>query len=231
MTMPSRLRVVGDHERPDHYHLPQGTNCYFWGEYTPFEHTDGKNWNFSPTNQLICNFKKKVDRRAYPDWQYKLQATERIAQAFSKFWKWPELHEQYHVALIPVPPSRPRGDPAYDPRMLDMLNAISRRAGRQLDIRDCLSFSGRYDASHEVAERPTPAQLLAELSFDAMAGRSAQPPGAIFLFDDMLTTGAHYVAAADRLTQHFPGVQIIGNFVARRIVPNPFEDLTDLDDL
>ncbi len=62
MPMPSRLTIVGPHERPDHFHLPEPAKCYFWGEYTPYEHTEGKKWNFSPTNQLISNLKKKMDR-------------------------------------------------------------------------------------------------------------------------------------------------------------------------
>lgn len=52
MTMPPRITQVGDLERADHYHLPADAACFFWGEYTPYEHTDGKKWNFSPTNQL-----------------------------------------------------------------------------------------------------------------------------------------------------------------------------------
>lgn len=225
--MPQRLTEVGEHERPDHFHLPVTAKCYFWGEYTPYEHTNGKKWNFSATNQLMSNFKKKLDRKGQSDWPYKAAATQRIAQAFSQFWKWDNLHEQYGVALVPIPPSKARTDAAYDARMCEMLNAVSVKAGVKLDIRDCLSFSGKYAASHESADRPSPAELYAELSFDHAAGKLERPPGLIFLFDDMLTTGAHYVAAAQLLAQHYPGVQIVGHFVARRIVPNPFADFDD----
>ena len=221
--MPPRLTVVGDLERPDHSHLPEDAVCYFWGEYTPRRHIDGPAWNYSPTNQLVSNFKKKMDRRQQPDWRYKLAAIQEIAVAFAGFWDWQALHQQ-GVALIPVPPSKARNDPLYDPRMLQMLNALQARTGLPLDVRDCLSFSGIYGASHENEERPTPAQLYAALSFDAVAGRVNSPPSAILLFDDMLTTGAHFVAASRKLREVFPGVEIVGQFVARRRIPDPFAE-------
>lgn len=115
--------------------------------------------------------------------------------------------------------------------MLDVLSSIETRVKLGLDIRDCLSFSGKYAASHESAARPAPDELFTELSFDATAGRPAQPPGLIFLFDDMLTTGAHHVAATRMLARVFPGVQVIGNFVSRRVLPNPFADFEGFDTL
>jgi hypothetical protein len=225
--MPSRLTEIGAHERPDHFHLPDDAMCYFWGEYTPWEYTSGKRWNFSATNKLVNNFKKKLDRKAYSDWQYKIQATKQISLAFSQFWKWRSLHENHHVALIPVPPSKTRSDPLYDGRMVDVLNGIECCVKLGLDIRDCLAFTGRYAASHMSSARPSPDELFSELSFDAAAGRPAQPPGVIFLFDDMLTTGAHHVAVTRLLANKFPDVPVIGNYVSRRVLPTPFADLDD----
>lgn len=224
MTMPPRLTEVGEQEQPDHFHLPADAKCYFWGEYTPYEHTQGKKWNFSPTNQLISNLKKRRDRASRAELGYKSTAIQQVAEQFAKSWKWQMLHEQHRVALIPIPPSKARTDPAYDARMLEVVTLIARNVGLPLDIRDCLSSSGVHAASHEAQARPSPEELYAELHFDPATGKPDQPPGVIFLFDDMLTTGAHYVAATRRLAEVFPGVQIIGNFVARRILPDPFDD-------
>jgi hypothetical protein len=224
MTMPPRLTVLGDLERHDHYHLPPDAKCYFWGEYTPYEHTNGLKWDFSPTNRLITNFKKKMDRAGRPDWRYKQEAIQQIALKFSQFWKWNEFHQSHRVMLVPMPPSRQRTDPMYDSRMLDVLNLMARNVGLELDIRDCLSFSGAFGASHESDDRPTPDDLYADLSFINPAGCSTGQPGVIFLFDDMLTTGAHFTAANRRLASVFPGVQVVANFIARRRLPNPFQD-------
>lgn len=226
MTLPTRLAIVGDLERQDHYHLRDGMQCYFWGEYTPYEHTNGLKWNFSPTNQLISNFKKKMDQLGTPAWRYKQEAVRKTALAFSEFWKWGDFYQR--IILIPMPPSRAREDRMYDPRMLNMLNLLAAKTKLPFDIRDCLSFTGAHTASHEADERPTPDELYGELSFNAAIGKSHERPEAIFLFDDMLTTGAHFVAATRVLEEHFPNVPVIGNFIARRIFPNPFVDLNNL---
>lgn len=226
MAMPPRLAVVGDHERPDHSHLPGDSTCYFWGEYTPTAHTNGPPWDFSPTNQLIFNFKKKLDS---PGQYYKRAAINQVVQAYTTKWNWAVLR-QHRAALIPIPPSKARTDPLFDPRMHEVLTGVAQSVGGPFDIRDCLSFSGAFAASHEAAARPTPDELYRELAFDPVAGRVGEPPGLIMLFDDVLTTGAHFVAATRRLGEAFPGVSVIGSFIARRVVPpNPFVD--DFEDL
>ncbi|AOK66486.1 hypothetical protein QZN06_22320 [Burkholderia multivorans] len=227
--MPKRLRVVGELERKDHPHLPDTAKCYFWGEYTPYEHTNGEKWNFSETNQLISNLKKKKEREQFADWRYKSEAIDRVARHFAQFWKWAELKRKHRVCLIPVPPSKKREDPNYDPRMMQVLERIAMHSGVELDIRDCLSFSGRFTASHESEYRPTPDELYDDISFDEDSGDPDNKPGLIFLFDDMLTTGAHYVAASRELKRYFARVEVVGQFVARRIVPDPFADFDDLD--
>lgn len=226
MTMPPRMTLLGELERADHFYLPANAECFFWGEYTPYEHTDGRKWNYSPTNRLMANLKKKMDRRGTAEWRYKLEAIESVSRAFARFWRWKEINER-DVALIPIPPSKARGDALFDPRMREILDGVATHAGVSLDIRDCLSFSGRYGASHESDDRPSPTDLFQDLNFDEDEGAPDDAPSAIFLFDDMLTTGAHFVAASRKLGEHFPGVPIIGQFVARRRVPNPFEDLDE----
>ncbi|MGM3411082.1 hypothetical protein [Ralstonia holmesii] len=224
MTMPPRLTVMGDLERPDHSHLPANSICYFWGEYTSRKHIQGPGWNASATNQLVANFKKKLDRREYPEWRYKEEAIQRIGNAFSGFWDWNKLHEM-GVALVPMPPSKARHDPMFDPRNMQVMNVIRDKTGVPLDIRDCLSFSGAFAASHESDSRPSPSELYAELAFDSTLGRAEARPAAILLFDDVLTTGAHFVAATRKLRDAFPGIDVIGQFVARRQIPDPLADL------
>lgn len=222
MTMPDRLTVIGPDERRDHFYLPPDMTCWFWGEYTPYEHTDGQNWNYSATNQLISNFKKKMERRGKADWHYKDAAVNQVAGAFTDLFAWQTMHHDYRVALIPIPPSRGRSDPLYDPRMSEVLRRVAQRVGLHLDIRDCLSFSGRYGASHVNDVRPTPDELYTDLTVDDVAARATAPPGSILVFDDVLTAGAHVAAVARKLRDVFPGASIHAAFVARRVFPNPF---------
>lgn len=218
MTMPNTLSPLTDEQRGQHYHFPAGVGCAYWGEYTPYENTGGKKADFSPTNRLVSNLKKKMDRRGLPDFRYKTQAIIQCAGAFIRFLDWEDIARR-RVAFVPMPPSRARGDANYDPRMLDIL-ALVKRSRPVLDIRDCLSFDGRYVASHETSARPGIDDLYEALHFDFEAGRVREIPGEIVLFDDMLTTGAHFVAASRKLAEHFPGVTISSCFIARRVLPD-----------
>ncbi|UYY85580.1 Arm DNA-binding domain-containing protein [Alcaligenes sp. SMD-FA] len=83
------------------------------------------------------------------------------------------------------PRSEPRDNPMYDARMLAILQ---HHAGVALDIRDCLSFSSIHAASHEGPQRPSPDDPYASLSFDPASGCQHEPPGVLFVFDDMLTS-------------------------------------------
>lgn len=218
MTMSDRLTEVGELERPDHSHLPAGASCFFWGEYTSGQHRS----DFSPTNQLIRNFKKPIDRRGTPEWKWKEKAIIQTSIAFAKFFRWEDINAQGNVALIPMPPSRPRGHALFDSRMLEVLQRMRVLTQLPLDIRDCLSFGGANAASHESENRPTPDQLFQDLVFDMNLGKKNEPPGQVFIFDDMLTTGAHFVSASRRISQIFPDVKITGIFMARRVFKNPF---------
>ena len=64
-TFPNRLTKIDDLTRPDHAHLTADDACYFIGEYTARQ-----GYSYSPTNNLILNFKKSVDRRHRREWHF-----------------------------------------------------------------------------------------------------------------------------------------------------------------
>ena len=227
MNMPLVLKQVDDDVRGDHYYLPADAQCYYWGEYTPYENTRGQRADFSPTNRLVSNLKKKMNRRGEADWRYKSQAITKCGAAFGLMWDRQQLL-QPGTMFVPMPPSRARGDTAYDPRIMDILNIIN-RPNRSIDIRDCLSFDGRYAASHDSNDRPDPDALYEALQFDENAGRRRDLPGTVILFDDMLTTGAHFIAASRKISGVFPNVPIIGHFIARRLLPTAADIFGDFD--
>lgn len=228
MTMPTVLSALTDQQREQHSHFPTDIPCMYWGEYTSYEHTNGARADFSPTNRLISNLKKKMERRGQADFRYKQQAIMQCAISFYRMINWQDI-ATYNVAFVPMPPSRAQTDPNYDPRIFDILTAMKRNVP-SMDIRDCLRFDGRHVASHEASERPSIDELYASLLFNPVSGRVETPPGGIVIFDDMLTTGAHFVAASRRLSEAFPNVPIVPYFIARRVAPNAADAFTfDLD--
>jgi predicted amidophosphoribosyltransferase len=71
------------------------------------------------------------------------------------------------------------------------------------------------DAAHDQQVRPRPDEIEANYGIDE---RLRNPmPQVIGLFDDVLTTGAHYRAASDVLKRTIPGARMIGLFIARRV--------------
>jgi hypothetical protein len=219
-TFPRHLTEIDDLTRPDHYHLSASDTCLFLGEYTA-----RKGFSFSATNQLVLNFKKSVDRRGRPEWQHKERAIREVGEAFAGAIKAAWLAG---VTLVPIPPSKEKNDPLYDDRMLRMLLSIP--ATQPLDIRELLIQRQTMDAAHDADIRPSPDEIAAAYQIDE--GRCEPAPNAIALFDDVITTGAHFVAARRVLLRRFPQVQIIGFFIARRVPETTdfsefFEDLDD----
>jgi hypothetical protein len=213
-TFPQRLTKIDDLSRPDHFYLTPADDCYFLGEYTA-----RKGYAFSATNQLVLNFKKSMDKRGTAQWRYKEQAIGDASAAFRT-----DLNDEWlNIAtLVPIPPSKAKDNPFYDDRVLRMLHAIG--VDPPLDVRELVIQRTSTTAVHDQENRPTPDQIQANYAIDDALRDPA--PKVIGLFDDVLTTGAHYRAASAVLQQAFPGVRIIGVFIARRV-----PEATDIEDI
>jgi predicted amidophosphoribosyltransferase len=86
-----------------------------------------------------------------------------------------------------------------------------------VDVRELVIQSESTDAAHESSVRPTVADLLAICQIDEAL--VAPAPQRIAIIDDVLTAGTHYRAMHTVLSSRFPGVPIVGMFVARRVFP------------
>jgi predicted amidophosphoribosyltransferase len=65
-------------------------------------------------------------------------------------------------------------------------------------------------------------------NYQVNAAALVPAPQVIGIFDDVLTTGAHFKAAQTVLRQQFPGAQIIGFFIARRVPETSDPDEFDI---
>jgi hypothetical protein len=121
-----------------------------------------------------------------------------------------------------VPPSKARSDPDYDDRLLCVLRQLA--PDLDVDVRELVLQRATIRATHESAARPRPEELYANYHIDESVVDPT--PQSIAVFDDLLTTGSHFRAMAMLLSERFPGVPIVGLFVARRV-----PDTTDVEDL
>jgi predicted amidophosphoribosyltransferase len=76
--------------------------------------------------------------------------------------------------------------------------------------------------------RKSPAEL--KQNYRIAENRLQNLRGIVGIFDDVLTTGSHFKAIKEMILERAPQARVIGFFVARRAIPNPFEELSE-DDL
>ena len=116
---PSRLTKIDELSRPDHSWLTEADACYFLGEYTA-----RKGFAHSPTNGLINNIKKTMNKAGRPEWRYKGVAISQAAAALRGAIGDDSLQR---MTLVPIPPSKTKTDPLYDDRILRMLHVSIQR--------------------------------------------------------------------------------------------------------
>ncbi len=206
-----RLSEIDDSNRGDHSRLlPEDTCLYL------YEYTSGRDYSFSATNNLINNLKKKPTASA-AQLRYKGNAIIGCANDLRA-----ALHPNWLdvATIVPVPGSKAADHPDFDNRMEQIARLI--RPG--LDVRNLVIQAQSTHAAHEVGagDRVTVEELLELYSINEAI--AAPTPRQIGILDDVLTAGTHFRAMKIKLAQRFPGVPIVGLFIARRVFPPAADD-------
>jgi predicted amidophosphoribosyltransferase len=194
--------------------LSADDECYFLREYTSHQ-----GYQASATNQLISNLKKSVERQGMYEYRYKLQAIQiagnELRAALNDEW--------LNIAtLVPIPPSARRDDPLYDDRITRIIRVMTRSL--DADVRELIRQVRSSTPAHLSGDcRPSVQEILENYEIDETVAEP--PPTSIGLFDDILTAGSHFRAAKLLLQLRFPGVPVIGVFIARRIFPADYAGL------
>lgn len=206
-----RLSQIDDASRRDHHHLTADDICYYFLEYT-----SGRDYTFSQANGIISNLKKKPSLRGRADYRHKLRVMREASVTFRGALNPDWLAD---ATLVPVPGSKCRDDPDYDDRMEQICRGIQ----EGLDVRNLVVQRESTTASHEAGagHRVSLEELLRLYDIDETL--AAPPPVSIGVFDDVLTAGTHFRAMKTVLGRRFPGVPIVGLFIARRVFPTPGE--------
>lgn len=211
-TIPNRFSVIDETNRDQYAFLqPQDECFYIWERMSRLWAGERPDYASIPaTNQFISNFQIPVTCRTdYPKRYYwKEQAIAHAATALGTLI--PESWREQGT-FVPVPPSKVRDDREHDPRLLTTLRTIRPRLN---DIRELVLQSENADAKRKGV---SPADRAQNYSINEDA---ADPkPSAIFIVDDVLTTGCHFKAVELVLKERFPGVLVLGLFLARAVRP------------
>jgi predicted amidophosphoribosyltransferase len=215
--MKTRLIKIDESTRKHHSNLDENDICYFFGEYLP-----RLGYNAGPVNSLVLNYKKPVNKRGTSEYKYKEQAIETVAEMIACLFM-RKLKDGRSVkdsfTIVPIPPSKEKIDPLYDDRLIRTLNFVKDSAGG-LDVRDMLYMTQTMRPHHEykkTEKRPTHDELYPILGIDSDLLK-APLNQFVILFDDILTTGAHFKACQRVLREHMPDARpIVGLFIARRV--------------
>ena len=199
------LREITDIERPDHSYLGVEHICAYFGEYTA-----RKGWAHSRANGIINNLKKPPSKRGTGEWYYKEKAISDIGRAIRSNLRPEALAD---ITIIPAPPSKQPDDPEYDDRMYQVAKAI----GNGVDVRPMLRCRQSRQAAHLSDVRPGPDALAENIELIEQAMGSLPPRSTVLVLDDVLVTGATFVACSRILRARFPEISVLGLFVARRV--------------
>lgn len=83
-------------------------------------------------------------------------------------------------------------------------------------MRELLCQRQSTDAHHASANTRDLHAIISNLQIDELQVGGLGPSTTFGVFDDVLTSGAHFRAAREVLTRRFPAATVIGFFVARR---------------
>ncbi len=216
-----RLQLIDQAVRHSHTYLKAKHKCYFLREYTA-----GQGYKHGETNQLIINLKKEMSLKDSKEWKYKEKAICQIAKELSAALTDSNFKS---AVFVPMPPSKVRSDPEYDPRLILILKLMNKQHGCKVTISDCASEKHSRTAAHSltashISSRPPPEKKMETLILDH--NLLPKEHNQFVIFDDMITTGSSYVAMYNLLQEARPDAKIYGLFVARRVpssAKNDFE--------
>jgi predicted amidophosphoribosyltransferase len=180
--------------------------CYYL-----FDFYAGKRFGFDPDNDLVKNLKRRIDRSDELALKHKEGAIEDIACLLGPALA--ALFDFTATTFVPVPPSRTRSSSHYDNRVAQLLRLACPPSA---DIRELIVCREERAPAHFSEVRPSVEKLFSNyMPGEAVAGPVRER---IVVFDDVVTSGNHFMACKRFLLGRFPGREVVGVFVARRVL-------------
>jgi hypothetical protein len=199
----------------DYQWLGPTDKCWHYGDYT----SEG-GYNASETNRLITNLKKKPSASAN-ELYYKSKAVMHWGDLLRQLLGVEKLAGD--LTFVPMPGSKPHGHPEFDPRMLRVLERMALGVAN-VDVRPVLIQTAERPPQHH-GHRLSPTELAQSLGIDP-AQQAVPLRSLVLVVDDVITMGASFAAAKQKLIT-LPGVkEVRGVFLAKTVWPQPSFQLT-----
>ena len=202
--IPNRLQQIDQLIVGDHYYIAPDDECYFCWEYV----VKGGYVQYD-VNDFIHNLEIPSD---WPDPWRLVHKTKAIAFAAKALQSLIPADLKQASTFVPVPPSKIKGDPAHDDRLTRTLRSIVS------PLRDVRELVLQNENTVSKGKQIPPSERAANYRINEEC--ASPDPTHIVLVDDVLTTGSHFKGAMMVLQQRYPGVPIVGLFLARAIRPD-----------
>lgn len=189
-------------EQPhSHHYIEKDDYCLYTREYV-----SGYGYQGGPTNRLILNFKKSPNKKRTPEWKYRIQAVETFKTEAEKLFK-----PDSNVSITAIPSSKQKTHPDYDWRFEDLFATLL-KSRPNLSIKWPIKVKKTEQSSHRGGRR-NPEEIKENYIWKGFE----KIPKRLCIFDDVLTTGAHFRAFSYFLKENGYTGQIIGTFWSRAI--------------
>lgn len=168
----------------------------------------------STANSRIDNFKRKPEkyRTNAVVWSYKTKAIQEFADDVTYLLTREDITKLISsyggASLIPMPTSKPKNHPDHDTRIKDMCEIIVGNI-LNIDMDDAFDMRTSVRPSHEGGSRDI-AFLHSNIIFNGLE----RPESLVFLIDDVLVKGSHYIVCRDKILNAYPDATIIGIFLS-----------------
>jgi len=182
--------------------------CFYYRDYI-----DG-GYQASRSNQLVFNLKiEPHNKKQNPErWSYKEKAIKQCVNDFERFFSsFIARNSGFSICLIPVPPSKAKGDPDYDNRMVCVADSLE-QIYPEVSCCDVFDVKAELEPSHLGGTR-NKNTIKGSL---ILQGDLPKDHNVVFLLDDVITSGAHYCACKELLCEHYPDLRVAGLFWAKR---------------
>ena len=164
------------------------------------EYVSGIGYEAGPTNSLILNFKKSPSKKKTQEWQYRENAVRQFKEDI-EIW----LGSINQAVLTSIPSSKKKDHPEYDNRFEDLFKEILKSHPRWIVERP-VETKKNIKASHKTGEKYP--DILKKNYF--WKGFKNKEPKVLYIFDDLITTGAYFRAISDFLIENKYKGKIIG---------------------
>lgn len=198
--MATKWNKIDELHRP--YYLEEEDFCLYAREYS-----EG-GYEASTSNQLVFNLKKPISYKGLPQWFYKEHAIERFASELGML-RFPD-----NAVIIPAPTSKPRKSPLFDSRIDDVAKSLC-KYNSNLIYQPILDVDIELLSAHSEGGTRIPEEIEEHIVVSKFT--KIEIPSTVFVIDDLITTGGHFVAIKRALQHTFPGIKVIGLFWAKKI--------------